>query len=154
DSSAIINSRGNVIGRENEILATTDLIIAEIKDFTSRMILDVLKNSSNFMIHQAGLLESETKTVMKEAEDSKMVLSNADLSVAALAYHYKQKGENIMLLTDDYRLQNLLGRLSIPFKSILRPGISEIRRYRVKKCRACNHRLEGDEPCPNCGFVN
>ncbi|MCQ8891812.1 MAG: hypothetical protein NQU41_00335 [Candidatus Methanosuratincola sp.] len=53
------------------------------------------------------------------------VLSETDLEVVALALELEGEGENVLVVSDDYSLQNLCTLLSINFKPMVTKGISE-----------------------------
>jgi len=82
-------------------------------------------------------------------------LSNVDLSLIALA-----REKSAVLVTDDYRMQNVASHIGIEWRSIQEPGISEGWKWELR-CLGCKstqpspelpnkHRAEfGD--CPDCG---
>lgn len=79
-------------------------------------------------------------------------LSDADISVAALALELKDKGYKVIVLTDDYALQNLLKSLGIECKGYRTRGISRVQKY-IMKCPGCGYvsKKWGEKICPRCG---
>ena len=114
------------------------------------------------MIDSIGVIQAvpggESMEVAREAavETGDMSgLSNVDLSLIALALE-----KSAVLVTDDYRMQNIASHIGIEWRSIKESGISEgwIWELRCVGCKSTQpspkfpnkHRAEfGD--CPDCG---
>ncbi len=81
-------------------------------------------------------------------------LSEADLSVLALAFQLKDEGWSVCIVTSDYSVQNLASRLKIEVKPILHKGIREVISWETY-CSACKWSGEGKpgDPCPRCGHT-
>lgn len=78
-------------------------------------------------------------------------LSDVDLEVAAAAIVLSRRRGKVMVLTDDYALQNLLSSIDIGYERITHRGILKQVTYRYR-CSACGkvfRRSVGQ--CPNCG---
>ncbi len=79
-------------------------------------------------------------------------LSAADLQVLALA-HERQALGPVVLLTDDYALQNVASSMGLPFEPIAEVGIRAVRTY-GRRCRSCGRFAQRGEPeqeCVICG---
>jgi UPF0271 protein len=77
-------------------------------------------------------------------------LSEADLSILALALHYSEKGD-VAIVTDDYAVQNVAQTLNIQFTPTMSRGIRRMVRW-VKYCPACSQVFGGKmHYCPVCG---
>jgi len=63
-------------------------------------------------------------------------LSPVDLELLALALEVDQGGQSVVLVTDDYRLQNCAREAGIPFQVVLMDGIQKQWKW-VLKCRGC-----------------
>lgn len=75
-------------------------------------------------------------------------LSLTDIEILALALHLKN---DVMLLTDDYAMQNVAKELGIHWKGILEKGIKE-KIYWAYRCASCGKRVPmGYVACPICG---
>ncbi|MEJ5292993.1 MAG: hypothetical protein WHS82_05265 [Candidatus Methanosuratincola sp.] len=85
------------------------------------------------------------------------VLSETDLEVVALALELDSEGESVLVVSDDYSLQNLCTLLSIDFKPMVTKGISEEfwwflycpacgatydQSKKLTDCRVCGHALK------------
>mgnify|MGYP000095780616 CR=1 FL=1 len=77
-------------------------------------------------------------------------LSEADLSILALALHYSEKGD-VVIVTDDYAVQNVAQTLNIRFTPTMSRGIRRMVRW-VQYCPACSQVFGGNmRYCPICG---
>jgi len=91
-------------------------------------------------------------------ESSKVVgdvrfLSEVDMEVLALALELKSFGENPLIVTDDYSIQNVANQLGLEFAPLMTFGI----RYRLNwaiYCPACHRKYPADyklKTCQACG---
>lgn len=79
-------------------------------------------------------------------------LSTADVNLIALALQLSEKKSgNIIVITDDYDIQNLLYLLGIPFKPLRTSGIKKPTIYKAW-CPTCGYvpRNPGEDTCPLC----
>jgi len=116
-----------------------DPLKAEI--YTVRRAVDEVKDAENREALEVGLCIGRVKVaepqkpfveeVLKTAQGigEKAKLSTTDVEVAALALEFKKKGFRVVVITDDYALQNLLLYLNIPFKPLRTTGIRKPRKY-------------------------
>jgi len=79
-------------------------------------------------------------------------LSEADVSILALALQLSKQGWDICIITSDYSIQNLASKLEVGTKSILYQGIRESINWETY-CSVCKWVGEGKpgDPCPRCG---
>lgn len=80
-------------------------------------------------------------------------LSDPDQQLLALALDLKSQNSHVVIITDDYSIQNVAKRLSLEFKSASTPGIREIINWEIY-CPACGHKeskSSKEEICPICG---
>lgn len=79
-------------------------------------------------------------------------LTDTDMEIAALAYELINNGFEVIVITDDYELQNLLLYMGVGFKPLRTRGIVELRVFKAQ-CLICGY-IPGrpDEArCPLCG---
>ena len=77
-------------------------------------------------------------------------LSEADISILALALYYSKKG-GVVIVTDDYAVQNIAQVLNIRFTPTMSRGIRRLVRW-VHYCSACSQVFGGNvRYCPICG---
>lgn len=81
-------------------------------------------------------------------------LSEADLSVIALALQLKDEGWSTCIITSDYSVQNMASKLKIEAKPILHEGIREVISWETY-CGVCKWVGEGKpgDHCPRCGHA-
>lgn len=131
---------------------TTPLVVAEAKDPDSREGVETATALGRLQVAEAPV--EAAQAVRREAvrQGLQVSLSEADLSVAALAWHMKRLGHEVIVVTDDYALQNLLAALGIRFQPLRTRGIREKRSY-IVRCPACGYvsRDPDEKMCPRCG---
>lgn len=100
-----------------------------------------------------AVIDAYTDIVKVQASQTRDIekLSRTDLGVLAKALEYKEKiGDDAVLITDDFAVQNIAARLGI----IVMPVMQRVIRDQIvwqKQCIGCfRHFKEGDE-CPVCG---
>ncbi len=151
DSSAVLNDFGFQFSPEHNYI-TTPLVIDEFKDMRSRHLME------NALQH--GLLriqESKQKTIdyveEKVAEKGFTRLSKPDLSLIALGLDLKKHGKKLLLVSDDYSVQNFCSLLKIPFQDAMRGKISQEISFSLL-CPACGKAFpvsSREKKCPVCG---
>ena len=78
-------------------------------------------------------------------------LSLADIDVLALALELSHERAEVLLITDDYAIQNVAAELSVPVESILQRGIRQRWKWSFR-CSSCGQTF--DHPpveCTVCG---
>ncbi|MEM4496720.1 MAG: NOB1 family endonuclease [Archaeoglobaceae archaeon] len=140
DSSAIFQRKAVY-----ENMVTVPEVVAEIVDEASSLYFSV----KNLRVEEAS--EDSIKEVIKAAEKTGDIhkLSNTDIKVIAKALDEIKKGNEVILVTDDYAIQNVAMTLNIKFESIIMGKISREVRW-VKICRGCGRKIDSDV-CPICG---
>ncbi len=96
-------------------------------------------------------IENIVKRVREHCEEPN--LSNADMSILALAYELSNEGKDTLIISDDYSLQNMAKILGLKISRYGRPFIRHIL-YRVKICEKCKRKYDPDYPgdtCEVCG---
>ncbi len=131
---------------------TVPRVVEEVRDRSNREALEI-----GIAIGRVNIVEpsrdAREKVLMKARETGEYIsLSDTDIDVAALAYMLRDKGK-VVVITDDYALQNLLLHLGIPYKPLRTTGIREIRRY-IVYCSRCGYVSinRDEEVCPICGY--
>ncbi len=131
---------------------TTPDVVAEARDAESRAATETAL--------ELGRLEAITPpewAVREALEAARRIglhtsLSETDLSVAALALYFTRQGHRVVIVTDDYALQNLAASLGLSFMPLRTRGIRERRLY-IVRCPACGYISNdpGIRTCPVCG---
>ena len=131
-------------------LLTTPNVVSEVKDRESREALEIAIDIGRIQVIEPDRKYVERAIVISRSVGEHISLSKTDLSVLALALQYSIKG-SVIVITDDYALQNTLLQAGISFKPLRTIGIKTIRRYLVV-CPACGYISTniGEKRCPLC----
>lgn len=126
-------------------MVTVPEVAAEILDDASVLYFSVknlkVEEASDESVREALSAASRTGDIHK--------LSETDIKVLAKALDEVKKGNDVVLVTDDYAIQNVAMYLGIKFEGILHKQISKEFKW-VKVCRGCGRKIESDV-CPVCG---
>ena len=155
---AVIGDTGALLARVYYMLPsykfefyTTSACFKEVKDAENR---EALLNALELGL--VKVVDAGDEYISMAVEEAKSIgelgrLSEADLSVIALALELAGK-RNVVVLTDDYSLQNTLHHLGLSFKPVRTEGIKQSFRYR-EYCPVCGYvpGKPGEKTCPICG---
>lgn len=133
-------------------LYTTPQIVSEIRDKEGQEVLETIRITGRFTVRK-----SSEKNIRKIISLSKEIgefssLSEADISILALALDLIDEGKSPVIITDDYTVQNVAKSLGLSFQPIRTRGITEVRKYTIQ-CPACGY-ITYDKTmkyCPKCG---
>jgi UPF0271 protein len=150
DTSAILS--GKPLSFEDAQLVTTINIEQEIKpggrDYQNYIYLRekclILKESSKDSIKKVKETSKKTGDIDR--------LSLFDIEILAIALdENKQKDVEVVILTDDYSIQNVATYLEIRFQSINQNGITKKFKW-INRCRGCGKKFKDNiSICPICG---
>ena len=141
------------ITEETNLFYTTKDIIDELKDSISKLRIESMIAAQILFIKEVtneNILFIQTKS--EEIGNHKR-LSPQDKSILSLAWQETKLHTNksVILLSDDYEIQNTAKTLNLKFKSIKTTGINYTAKFK-KVCQACGEELEKEEQfCPECG---
>lgn len=150
----IIDANGIMAGIDFSISGlqfTTKEVARELKDGNSRRILDWMISSGKLMVEDANItyVDKVMRVAMDTGDYSK--LSEADISILALALELRDKGYEPIIVSDDYSIQNLSSYFSIRFIPVQKKPV-KWRITWVYRCKECGLILdEWRETCPVCG---
>jgi len=149
DTSTLLAGIQLMLGGE---MYVTNEVVNEVIDFENKSKLELAINLGKVKVVKPGnrYIKLARKAAVKLGEHAS--LSNADISVAALALELQDRGYKVIVLTDDYALQNLLKSLGIICKGYRTRGINRVQKY-VIRCPGCGYVSEkwGEKICPRCG---
>ena len=145
DASAFIN--GFKINSDNNF--TVPEITAEIKDFKSKLVFDMaLEERKLTIIDVPSEYISSINDIISVSGDI-LRLSFPDKKLISLAYMLHENGENVMVISDDYTIQNTLKIMDIPYSGVMTDGIKGI--YNWKKiCEGCKKEYDENYPFDDC----
>ena len=145
DASAFIN--GFELTSNNNF--TVPEITAEIKDFESRLTFDMAIDECKLTIHEVpNKYVNCVNEIISESGDI-LRLSLPDKKLISLAYMFSKEGRNVMVITDDYTIQNTLKILRIPYSGVITEGIKEVYNWK-KVCEGCKKEYSEDYPFDDC----
>ena len=145
DASAFIN--GFELTSNNNF--TVPEITAEIKDFESRLTFDMTIDECKLTIHEVpNKYVNCVNEIISESGDI-LRLSLPDKKLISLAYMFSKEGRNVMVITDDYTIQNTLKILRIPYSGVITEGIKEVYNWK-KVCEGCKKEYSEDYPFDDC----
>jgi len=154
DASALLAKYQLLHYSSDVVLVTTPLVVNEIKDHESKSALDLAVSLGKLLIiePQETLIDKARDVVQSIGENYS--ISPTDLSIIALALQLKSKlkrGEVIVVITDDYSIQNTLLNAGIAFKPLRTRGIKIPRKY-VVICPTCSYVSTNilERTCPLC----
>ncbi|MFX1465203.1 MAG: NOB1 family endonuclease [Promethearchaeota archaeon] len=139
DATALISGLDpNII---NRTLWTVAEVIDEIKDSRNKFRIEMaIENKMIKIGSPSATMINKIKQAAEKSGDI-VVLSDTDIKILALAYELKDKGHEVVILTDDYSVQNVASQLKIESKAYTTAGI----RYEIKwelYCPSCFHSIE------------
>lgn len=129
-----------------EMCITTPSVVAEVKDSSSSMFLELsCSEEINIEVPKEKMLE-QIKKVAEQSGDLEQ-LSTADVDVLAKALEYKPLS---IILTDDYRIQNVARILEIPVQPLQQKPIKQTYKW-INVCTGCGQTSERGGICQVCG---
>ncbi len=107
----------------NITLYTVPAVINEVKDYESRIRLELASMAERF--HVKTPEEKYIKEAVEIARRLKVLekLSTADLEVLALSLELIDRGLKPIVITDDYVIQKILVSIGIDFRTVKTTGI-------------------------------
>ncbi len=126
-------------------MVTIPEVVSEIIDENSKLYFSV----KNLIVEPAS--EESVKKVISVAKDTGDVhkLSETDIKLLAKALDELKRGNEVVLVTDDYAIQNVAMKLGINFEGVIQKKISKGYKW-VKVCSGCGRKIKSDI-CPVCG---
>jgi UPF0271 protein len=151
DTSAIYGQIQYTI--EDIKLVTPPIIEKEMYKKGLKDTIDLLKATEKLRIIKPSPQSLEkVKTIATQLGDLPY-LSDPDQQLIALALDLVTPEHQVVVVTDDYSIQNVAKQLSLDVKSASTPGIREVINWETY-CRACGHiepKSTTEEICPVCG---
>ena len=128
-------------------------VLIELKTPSIRSLIDISIETGKLKLYTPTSESIEKIKKLSEKSGDKFVLSNVDINILALALEEQKAGFKPTLITDDYAMQNLAGKLNIDFKPIIEKGIQNLIHWKIY-CPGCNEKFNSIpkiKMCPNCG---
>lgn len=145
DAPALINSPGFSFMAGHIVYLTTEPVFREWKDFRSRLTAEHAVKNGRLLIREPR--PSSIDRVRETARRLRTTgLSEADESVLALAFD-NNGWEPTVLISDDYRVQNVAKALKIGIEGVLMEGIQTVRSFK-KNAAGTGREIMPKKPSP------
>jgi len=153
DTTALISGLDpNVI---NKTLWTVREVVDEIKDSRNTLRTEMAIETGTMKIGKPSVTATTKVRQTAERTGDIVALSETDIKVLSLAVDLREAGHDVVILSDDYSVQNVASRLKFKCKAYATAGI----RYEIKwelYCPSCFHTIEmspkgKDMFCSICG---
>ena len=132
---------------------TTDLVIKEVSHTRIKSAsIDGLVEAGRLRIyHPSERYLNLVKEAAGESGDFSL-LSDTDKSVVALALEFKDKGLKVVIISDDYSVENLAETLGLKAVAVMTGGIKKVVKWRIY-CGGCGKVFQdrGRTVCDVCG---
>jgi|YelNatPaOPRAMG01_1025707.scaffolds.fasta_scaffold12645_2 UPF0271 protein len=152
DTSAILSG---ILAKQLEgNVWITEEVLSEIKQFELNMLVNTYIETGILNIGHPSIssIHKVINVAIKLGEIS--VLSKADISILALGIDLSLQGENVIILTNDYSIQNVALELGIKYKPIGKQKISRKITW-LYYCQDCGYSARViTNSCPKCGSKN
>lgn len=151
DTSALYHQQQ--FAAEDIQLATTPIVEKEMHQKGLKESLDLLIATNKLRIIEPTPHSIEKVKITAHELGDLPSLSEPDQQLLALAVDLSTQDCRVVLVTDDYAIQNVAQQLGVEFKSISTSGIREIINWETY-CKACGHKEPGsttETACPVCG---
>ena len=145
DASAFINGF-QLVSKNN---FTVPEITAEIKDFESKLTMDMAIEDGRLHIQDVPTKYINSIDDVVNKSGDVLRLSLPDKKLIALAYMFFKKNKGVLVISDDYTIQNTLKILNIPYSGVLTEGIKEVYNWK-KVCEGCKKEYGEDYPFDDC----
>lgn len=123
DSAVFINASSFPFSSKHAYFVTS-ACEAELKEMTAKMRLEAAFQEGKVSITDPCPASVQIAQALARKHGDQR-LSDADESVLALALEMVDRGDKVVVYTDDYSLQNLLKWRKIPFERVLQKGITK-----------------------------
>jgi UPF0271 protein len=140
DSSVIFLKKA-----QYDTMVTIPEVVDEIKDENSRLYLSIL----DLKVEEASKENIEKVVKVAKRTGDIYKLSDTDIKLLAKTLDEIEKGNDAVIVTDDYSIQNVAMFLGLKIENIIQPTISKAFKW-IKVCKGCGRRVDGDI-CPVCG---
>lgn len=154
DTGAMIAKYYNLLPKSKIDMYTTESAVNEVLDYESRKSLVDIVDLGYLKVTTPG--QRSIEVVLEKALEIGSIhkLSHTDIEIAALALELSYNYPRVVVITDDYELQNLLLYMGIGFRALRTRGISELRVFSAY-CPVCRYvpGKPGEEKCPLCGSM-
>ena len=134
-------------------LFTTPLVTKEATTKRSRNALDLAVQSKKLKIMKPSQNYVETINEVAQETGDVFSLSATDTSILALALQLDNELGNVLLITDDYSIQNIARKIDISYQSLAQIGIKSQWEWKIY-CPACRRIYTNKKQGDRCSICN
>ena len=150
DAGAFINGIGPQLPG---IIVTSPLVIQEIRSPHAKEIIARLSAANRLrVVAPSSDIILEVQKLLHHTRDQ-FVVSPTDTEILALAYDYHKKSKKVLLITDDYAIQNIAKIMKLHYTGYGQKGIRKVWKWQIY-CPSCFQKYSdarvGDS-CITCG---
>ncbi|MFQ6054998.1 MAG: NOB1 family endonuclease [Methanosarcinales archaeon] len=133
--------------KKDTVLITIPEVFDELKNYRSKIWFDLARDRGMKIESSiSDMITTAEECAKKTGDISK--LSKTDISLLAKALEYIDK--DVIIVTDDYAVQNVASYLKIKVKPIIQKKIKKKLQWK-KQCIGCGRYYTDKEVCPFCG---
>lgn len=145
------------MGLQPQLLANETYTTSEVLSELHSRVLDIRSSASilqdrlKVVDPLPEFIDSADKATLVTGDKSE--LSKTDLSVIALTLQLNSQGKDIILISDDYRVQNVAEHLGLKYQSMGTSGIKKGFIWQTL-CKSCGKKFPAtykDNSCEVCG---
>ncbi len=150
DKVYVIDTSGFIVGVHftDCTMVTVPGVVDEIIDRTSRLRFDLMHDAGLRVEPPLGVFKEQVVSAAASTGDAG-VLSETDIDVLAKALELAQKSK-VILITDDYAVQNVASGLELEFKPAGSSGITKEIVWELR-CTGCGVMVKSGNECQICG---
>ena len=148
DASAFING----FTLHTNFNFTVPEIVGEVKDLKSKLLLEEYIDNELTIREPSEKFVNKLEEIISESGDT-LRLSSPDKKLIALALEISNENKEILIVSDDYSIQNVSKILNLPYRGIITEGIKGIYNWKYV-CEGCKKEFPSDykfEDCEICG---
>lgn len=145
DASGFINGFPLDKGENFTVSEITD----EIKDFETKLRFDEAINSGSIRVLEPSSVAIEKLEEILLNSGDGLRLSKPDKMIIALAMDFVNSNKDVVVVTDDYSIQNELKINNIKYLGVATRGINGIYNWK-KVCEGCKKEFPDDYPYDDC----
>ncbi|MBC7084747.1 MAG: NOB1 family endonuclease [Methanomethylovorans sp.] len=144
----IADSAVFMMGKIIDTLSTITVpsVVNELKSSESKLRFDLAREEGLRVESPSKEALERIKEVSGQSRDNDE-LSSTDIEVLAKAYEF---GEEAVILTDDYAVQNVASILGIKVEPVVQKKIKDVLIWQ-KVCIGCKRKFDSGDICPVCG---
>ena len=146
----VIDTSGFIVGVQftDGTMLTVPGVVDEIIDSASRLRFDLMHDAGLRVEPPLGVFKDKVVSAAASTGDA-IVLSQTDIEVLSKALELAQEF-NVILITDDYAVQNVASILGIKFKPAGSSGIKKEIVWEMR-CTGCGVVVKSGSECQICG---